>query len=375
VRIGISTRGLNRGSYAISSIVYHLGCEIAELAADRHEIYLYINDPDHLVLFSPWVHKRHYKLENRFVWDQVWLPYAMRKDKLDVALFMKGTLPVLLPCRGAVIFHDLGYFDESLRPYRFLETIYMRSMMSAAARKAGHVFADSEYTRQEAIRIMDLDPGKVSVCYQNCSPIYRVIEAQGELEAVRRRYGLPPKFMFGPISLSPRKNLGRILDAFERVRDQIPHHIVLTGGQSWRHRDLVKRIASEFNQRVTVLGEVPQEDMPALYNLADFTIYPSLLEGFGLPVLEAFRCGCPALTSDITSLPEVAGEAAYLVDPYDVGQIAEGMLRLASDSELRQDLVERGFQRARLFSWERTARIILDGIERLGPALSRTSEG
>jgi glycosyltransferase involved in cell wall biosynthesis len=104
--------------------------------------------------------------------------------------------------------------------------------------------------------------------------------------------------------------------------------------------------------------------MPTLYNLADFTIYPSLLEGFGLPVLEAFRCGSPVLGSNITSIPEVAGEAAYLVDPYNIDQIAEGMLRLAMDEKLRQDLIKRGHQRARVFSWERTARIILDAIEK-----------
>lgn len=99
--------------------------------------------------------------------------------------------------------------------------------------------------------------------------------------------------------------------------------------------------------------------MPALYNMAHFTIYPSLMEGFGLPILEAFRCGCPVLTSNITAMPEVAGDAAYLIDPYDTNQIAEGMIRLALDEKLCQDLKERGLERAKIFSWERTANIVL----------------
>jgi len=363
MRIGISTRGLNQGSYAISSIVSHLSTEIIELAEDRHEIYIYLNDPNYIQLFNAPAQKRCIKLRNRFLWDQVWLPQAMKKDKLDIALFMKGTMPVLLPCPGAVIIHDLGYFDNRLQPYRFLETIYMKFMMVQAAQKANHIFADSEYTRAEAIRIFDIEPQKVIVCYQNCSPIFKTINNKDQLEAVRTRYCLPVKFMFSPISLSPRKNLGRILDAFDQIKDQIPHHIVFTGGQSWRHKDLIRRINSESSDRIMLLGDVPQEDMPSLYNLAGFMLYPSLLEGFGLPVLESFRCGCPVLTSNISSLPEVADEAAYLVDPYNTDQIVEGMLRLATDNELRRELIDKGQHRAELFSWNQTARIILNAIE------------
>jgi len=110
---------------------------------------------------------------------------------------------------------------------------------------------------------------------------------------------------------------------------------------------MAPRINSGFYQRVHVLGQVPYEDMPGLYSLADFTLYPSLLEGFGFPVLEAFRCGCPILTSNITSIPEVAGDAAYLVDPYDIDQIANGMVKLSTDPVLRQMLIARGHEQAK----------------------------
>jgi glycosyltransferase involved in cell wall biosynthesis len=364
MRIGVSTRGLNQGSYAISSIVSHLSCKIIELSADRHEIFIYVNDPAYFQLFNEFAHKRSFKLKNRFIWDQVWLPQALKKDRLDMALFMKGTMPLLLPCRGAVIFHDLGYFDDTLRPYSFFETIYMKYMMSHAAKKARHVFTDSEYTRAEALRIFGIDSRNVTVCYQNCSSIFKVIKDQNELESVKARYRLPQKFIFSPISLSPRKNLGRILDAFDRIKNLIPHQIVITGGQSWSHKELIRRITSESNNRIMILRDVPQKYMPALYNLADFTLYPSLLEGFGLPVLEAFRCGCPVLTSNISSIPEVAGEAAYLVDPYDLDQITTGILRLATDDQLCQDLIYRGHEQARMFTWDRTARIILNEIDK-----------
>ena len=365
MRIGISTRGLKQGSYAISSIVYHLTQSILNLASKKHEIFLYFNQTKLEALFPSTAHKRSIRLRNRFIWDHAWLPMALRSDHLDIALFMKGTMPFLLPCPGAVIVHDLGYFDHQIRPYRYMETLYMKNMIYRASRRARLLFADSEYTRCEAIRILGTDPKKISVCYPDCSSIYRLIQDTNTLLEIKSRYDLPQEFILAPTSLSPRKNLERILNAFELIKHQIPHHLAITGGQSWGVKDLVKRIHSDSSHRIRVLGAVPDEHMPALYNLASFAIYPSLLEGFGLPILEAFRCGCPILTSNNTSMPEVAGDAAYLIDPYDTNQLSEGMLKLANDPKLRQDMISKGFQRAQFFSWEKSAHIILDKLEHL----------
>ncbi|MBI5352644.1 MAG: glycosyltransferase family 4 protein [Chloroflexi bacterium] len=363
MRLGISTRGLSQGSYAISTIVLHLTRKIIELAGSRHEIFLYHNDPRHAELFASTAFQRGYKLNNRFIWDQVWLPYLLKKDKIDIALFVKGTIPELLPCRGAVIFHDLGYFDDQLRPYLSSDTTYMKIMMPRAAKKASMVFTVSEFTKKESIRLFGLDSNKTRVCYEDCSPIYKPVIDQAERNAIRTRYNLPEKFIFCPTSISPRKNLPRILAAFEMVKDKIPHDLVITGGQSIKEKELVERFDSGFYHRVRVLRHIPYEDMPGLYSLADFALYPSLLEGFGMPVLEAFRTGCPILTSNISSIPEVAGDAAFMVDPYNTDQIADGMLKLAEDSPLRQSLIAKGYEQSKKFSWERTARIILDGLE------------
>jgi glycosyltransferase involved in cell wall biosynthesis len=364
MRLGISMRGLDWGSYAVSTIVLHLARAIIELAGSRHEIFLYFDDPQHETLFPSSVFKRSYKLKNRFLWDHLWLPQALKKDDLDVALFMKGTMPLSLPCRGAVIFHDLGYFDHELSPYPFWDTVYMKAMMSKAASQTSIVFADSEYTRADAVRIFGIPTQKLDVCHQDCSPIYRPVTDQTERLAIRTRYLYPDQFIFCPLSISPRKNLPRILDAFEMVKDNIPHDLVITGGQSSMERDLVRQLHGGIYKRVHILGEVPHADMPGIYSLADFTLYPSLLEGFGLPVLEAFRCGCPVLTSNVTSIPEVAGDAAMLIDPYSTNQIADGMVKLANDPVLRESLIAKGFKQAKKFSWEKTAGIILSALEK-----------
>lgn len=362
MRIGISTRGLYQGSYAVSSIVLNLTQTLIDLVSGRHEIYLYFNHPDFPALFHGDFKQRSITLNNRFIWDHFWLPYVIRKDRIDIALFMKGTIPLLLPCRGAVIYHDLGYFDQELRPYKYFETIYMKKMMASSGHQAAKIFADSSYTRNEAIRILGVDPQKIFVCYQNCASIYQPVRDQDHIFQMKANYQLPSEYIFCPTSLSPRKNLDRILSAFDHVKSKIPHHLVITGGQTWREKRVVERVNSELSPRVHILGKVPERDMPALYSNAGFTLYPSLLEGFGLPILEAFRCGCPVITSNITSMPEVAGEAAYLVDPYDTDEISESIQKLATDESLGKDLIQKGFERAKFFSWEKTAGIILDQL-------------
>ncbi len=356
-------RGLGEGSFAISSLIVHFTRKFIELANSQHAIFLYFNNPLHEKLFDSSVVKHSINVNNRLLWDQIWLPHVLKKDRIEIALFMKGTIPALYHGHSAVIFHDLGYFDNVLRPYRTADTLYMKTMMPKAARDASIVFTVSEYTRNETLRIFKADPQKIKVCYQNCSPIFRPVSDQIKRDFIRNRYHLPEKFIFCPISISPRKNLSRILTAFDKVKNKITHDLVITGGQSSKENKLMNRITSGFFQRVHVLGNVPNENMPVLYSLADFTIYPSLLEGFGMPVLEAFHCDCPVLTSNITSLPEVAGDGAYMVDPYDTDQIADGIFRLATDSSLRLTLILKGREQAKKFSWERTAQIILDSMQ------------
>lgn len=373
MKIGISTRGLNQGSYAISTIILHLTRALLDQAGDQHQFVVYFNDPTLEALFPRAENTRSIHLKNRFVWDHFWLPQALKKDGVEIVLLMKGTLPLYLPCQGAVLYHDLGYFDKALRPYKYLDTIYMKSMMARASHQASHIFADSKYTRDEALRILGAEPAKVSVCYQNCSPIFQPVTDPLILEKVRERYRLPEKYIFCPVTLSPRKNIARILNAFQKVHERIPHHLAITGGQSWGLDQPLAGVSDGCAPRVHFLGTIRQEDMPAIYSLADFALYPSLIEGFGMPILEAFNCGCPVLTSNITSMPELAGEAACLVDPYDEQQISEGILKLALDDRYSQELVGKGFTRAKLFSWEKTASTILGKLQTLENVRPRRS--
>ena len=266
-RLGISLRGLNQGSFAISTIIYELTKNIVELASNEVEIYLYFNNPEYEQLFNSRVNRQSKKIKNRFIWDQFWLPTKMRADKIDIALFMKGTIALNLSCESAVLFHDMGYYYKSLRPYKFIDTIYMKAMMAKASQKASKIFTISNYTKNEVIRILDTNPAKITTVYPDCSPNFAPVTDPEILQRVRAKYNLPENYIFWPTSLSPGKNIDRVLDVFADLLDQIPHHLVITGGRSWNTKQNKKLLPSAFRDRIKILGNIPQDHMPALYKI------------------------------------------------------------------------------------------------------------
>jgi glycosyltransferase involved in cell wall biosynthesis len=281
---------------------------------------------------------------------------------LDLVIYPKGTIPFLSPAAKVSIMLDLGYFYPALKAYKPADTLYMRLAMRYAAMNSKHIFAISEHTRQDVIRLLKVDPGRVHNIYGAASEQYRRVTGLSELEGIRKKYDLCEPFIFYPTNFSPRKNFSRLLDAFERIQGDIPHHLYFTGQVLWGSQDLavqLKRLAA----RVHRLGLVPIEDMPGIYSLAQFAIYPSLFEGLGLPILEGFQCGTPMMVSDQSSIPEVAGDAALMVDAYDIEAIAEGLIKMAADADLRQRLITAGFEQARRFTWEKSVKALLDVLE------------
>jgi glycosyltransferase involved in cell wall biosynthesis len=293
----------------------------------------------------------------------------LRRLKIDAAVFPKNIAPFFTGCRCYIIIHDLAYFDRSLKAYPLLDTMYMRAAVPRSVEKASAVFAVSEHTKNDIVRYTGCNPEKIVVIYEAADEAYRVISDVSVLNSVRKKYNLPEKFILYTGSLSPRKNVLTLLYAFNCIRNRIPHHLVLTGSRTWRHAPVHQTIEElNLSERVKKLGYVDPGDMPALYNLADAHVYPSLYEGFGLPVLEAMQCGCPVIASNATSIPEVADEAALLVEPMDRISMAEAIYNVLTDNHLRQKLIEAGFARARQFSWRKTAEIMFNTIRGIADA-------
>lgn len=361
MKIAIAARGLTQGFSGPNEFIR--GLARGFLAHLPHvELHMYYDSPVARGLF-PAAREHVLPSANRLVWDQALLPRALKRDKIDIAIFPKGPLPFILPCRAISVIHDLGYFHPEINAYRAPDTKYFQFALPRAVRRADAVFAVSEYTRQDVIRTLGADPLKVLTVYEAPGEGYRPVVDEIQLNAVRAKYNLKEPFIFYPTSISPRKNILRVLEAFEPLTYMFPYRLYLTGGMGWNN-EAIKEKLSAVSHRVKLLGAVDAADMPAIYSLAKFTIYPSLFEGFGLPLVEAFLCGSPVLTSDQTCLPEIAGDASLIVDGLSVTAIRDGLIRMLRDAALRESLRQKGFERARVFTWVRTMRIIAGWLEK-----------
>jgi glycosyltransferase involved in cell wall biosynthesis len=272
--------------------------------------------------------------------------------------------PVRRRMRTVVTIHDLGYLrfpDAHTRAHR----LYLRLSTLWSARVASQVIAVSSATRDDLVRLAHVPPAAITVIHHGLSPRFRPIADSGSVAAAQQRYGITPPYFLYVGTIQPRKNLVRLIEAFahlthrERRTANDGHGdptLVIAGKRGWL-TEAIERRAAELGvaKRVRFTGYVDDDDLPALLGGALAFVFPSLYEGFGMPVLEAMACGSPVLTSKSSSLPEVAGDAALLVDPTDTTAIAEGLARLSTDGALRAELRTRGLARAAEFTWDRCA--------------------
>ena len=284
-----------------------------------------------------------------------------------------------LECGAYIANHFIPIRLQSLRNYAILHDLipltHPNYFMADARRnfddvfqvllRADHVFSVSQTSRETLMTLGGVQPDRVSVIRNDVDPIFR--ETSGPAaEAVRASYGIVEKpYILCVGTIEPRKNHLRMLRAFMASDARATHALVVVGKRGWGAEGFFSelgRIGKEADVRI--LDNVPTEDIPALYGGAAFLVYPSLVEGFGLPILEAMACGCPVLTSDCSSLAEIAGDAALLVDPSSIQAITAGIDQLASNPDLRNSLAARGLQHRREFSWTNSARTMVGIIER-----------
>lgn len=282
------------------------------------------------------------------------------QDRLfpDVDLFhaTDHLLPRLSRVKSVFTLHDLAFrfYPET---HTSLNRWFLTLMMSRFLRAADQVVADSECTKRDAVHLYRLDEAKIKVIYGGVNPRFRPADPQ-EIEAVRARYGLPECLILSVGTIEPRKNLTSLVDAYRALRHRgAEFKLVIVGKKGWLYQSFFRRLRElGLEDEVIFPGFMPDEDLPALYSAADLFVFPSLYEGFGLPVLEAMACGVPVITSNTSSLPEVAGEAALLVDPNSVEELTSAMRSVLESKQLRDELRAKGPKQAAKFSWESAAR-------------------
>lgn len=295
------------------------------------------------------------------------MPIDALAGSADLFHFPDFALPPVRRGATVVTVHDLSFMlvpecaDQRLRAH-------LERVVPLSVREADFVCADSENTRNELTTLLDVAPERTAVVYGGVDQRFHPVTDPAVLEATRQKYGLTFPFIFYMGTIEPRKNLGRLLQAYTRLRQKYrsPHRLVIAGGLGWLYQEVLRdidQLAAE--QKVVFLGRVPDDDLPVLYSLCDLFVFPSLYEGFGLPPLEAMACGKPVVCSSSSSLPEVVGDAGVFVSPYDVDGLAEALGQLLEDPDRRKWLGERGIERARRFTWEDAARQTLDIYRRL----------
>jgi glycosyltransferase involved in cell wall biosynthesis len=291
----------------------------------------------------------------RIFWEQVVQPFALRKERVDLLHALAFVAPLLSPCPSVVTIYDLSFLiypDSFKRSKRFYLDLFTR----LSARKARRIIAISDSTKRDVVRLLGVSPDKVGVVYCGIGEAFRPLD-EDQVAAFRSKRGLPERFILFVGTIEPRKNVTRLIEAFADLRFAICDlRLVIGGAKGWFYEDVFARVEElGLEGEVMFPGYIPVSELPLWYNAAELFVYPSLYEGFGLPPLEAMACGTPVVTANTSSLPEVVGEAGLTVDPLDVEGLAEAMRRVLGDEALRQEMRERGLQRAKGFSWTKTA--------------------
>ncbi|HRU38992.1 MAG TPA: glycosyltransferase family 1 protein [Candidatus Goldiibacteriota bacterium] len=310
---------------------------------------------------------------NALLYEQNLLPRAAEEDGVDVLHGTDNTVPYLLPAykgKKVVTIHDTMFIRPIAKAItkpsikQRLTDIYNKAAIPASARSADMVITVSDYSRQDIMKYINIPGEKIAVIKEGVADKYRVIRNNQLIEKARQKYSLTKPYILASAAADLRKNTQRVLEAFNIFNNmtEYRYQLVLTsiGGAelaSTNIPDIIKRYNME--KYVVLTGYVPDDDMVLLYNGALFFLFPSIWEGFGLQVLEAFSCGLPVITSDNTSLREVAGDAALFVDPFSVEDIVRGMEEMEKSENKMQALTAKGFVQAAKFSWKETAKSTL----------------
>jgi glycosyltransferase involved in cell wall biosynthesis len=303
-------------------------------------------------------------LDERFVQTEIPLPdplwhvaAAVRGRSCDAFVSTNSYLTVwFLRVPSAVVVHDLIVFRPDTRPQRRAALIE-RATIRPAIRRADRLVCYSRATERDLVEMLPAAAGRTAVVPLAAGDRFGAEPSEDEIARAAHRHGVEGGFVLATGTVEPRKNLVRLIEAHARLPEELArgHPLLVVGPAGWE-QDEIAAAAARRRDSVVFAGFVPDEELAALYAGCTAFCYPSLYEGFGLPVLEAMRAGAPVITSDVSSMPEVAADAALYVDPLDVGSIAAALERLLRSDELRGELSARGRERAASFSWERTAR-------------------
>lgn len=368
MRIGLDAHTLGSRVGGNETFIRNLVSSLSSVdVKNEYFVYAYSNEfVDGLINGVQNFQFKNLKPKNPFIRIPFSLPQKMIEDRLDLFL-LQYAAPPICPAPYVLVVHDISY-ERYPEFFNKAELTRLRLLTPLSLRNASHVVTCSEFTKEDMIRHYRLSPKKISVIYYGKNEKYKLIKDTAALQATREKYDLLKPYILYVGNIQPRKNLNRLLLAFKDLKDRerIPHNLVIVGNKAWLYSDVFKLIKdSNLTNEIIVTGYVPEEELPLLYNAAELFVYPSIFEGFGFPVLEAMACGVPVVTSNSSSLPEVAGDGALLINPLSVSDMAQAMHKILTDTNLREELKEKGLRQAERFTWNKTANDFLKIFERV----------
>jgi glycosyltransferase involved in cell wall biosynthesis len=297
-------------------------------------------------------------------WFDFVVPRLLRKHKIDLFLSPDGHIPLRGTTPSLAVIHDIN-FHHHPEQVPFLVRKYYNFFFPRFARKAKKIVTVSEFTRSDLVDSYKIERTKIDVAYNGCNEIFKPIPEEDK-SAIKAKYSGGSEYFLFVGLIIPRKNLPRLIEAYLSFREKSknPIKLLVVGEKKWwdsKNEELISN--SPFKNDIVFLGRLSAENLHEVVASAYALTFVPLFEGFGIPVLEAFACGTPVITSNTTSLPEVAGGAALLCNPYEIDSISEAMHKLSSNEELRNSLISKGLERKKAFSWDKTASILWTSIE------------
>jgi glycosyltransferase involved in cell wall biosynthesis len=305
----------------------------------------------------------------RILWEQFILPWQLLYYRIDILFTPSVAIPFWTPGKTVTVIHDMIPFHKSVVKYSKTRSIYIRAATINAIKKSDIIIAVSEHTKREIIEFCASPEGKILVSLEGTDTKYQKISSKSIINEGRIKYKLPDRFILFVGTLEPGKNLQGLIEAFYQLKkeNRITQKLVIVGAYGWgtqRHLELINEPI--LKDEIIFTGYVPDEDLPLIYNAADLFVFPSFYEGFGLPPLEAMACGTAVITSKLSSLPEIVGDAGLLINPYNTKELTDAIERVIKDEGLRAEMITKGFEQAKKFSWRRASEIIYNTFNRVG---------